>query len=304
MSTARRHAGREVNFILSASIAMWLVNGFASSPASAADVPVPSSVGNPSLSASAGYPPQSELSLTGNAYDFTSPRSALGTWAGEQAQFRSWDGPDTIDLDVANRVDANVPRMTAGSEAVLDDYHDWSDAFSTYAAFGIGDAPFANGSAYLESDFRMLASRRLMLGIGGGETHIAGSSSDRYVSIGPTYYWPGVDVSLRFIPTYGPRQRKSTALLAAVTAGELGRATTTMIVRSGVEDPVYGAGLSPTLPGVDSFNFQLDYKRWLSAHGGFSAGLGIAHLTDVDPSGLIYVQRGVNLGFFEDFGQR
>jgi hypothetical protein len=77
-----------------------------------------------------------------------------------------------------------------------------------------------------------------------------------------------------------------------------------MVVRSGVENPVLGEGLLPTFPGVDSFSFQLDYKRWISTHGGFTAGLGVAHLTDVNPSGLIYVQRGVNLGFFEDFGPR
>jgi YaiO family outer membrane protein len=315
MTDPKRRAAREISapwrgirvramrFAGSASIAFWLLNGFAP-PASAGDAPVPSSVGNPSLSAIAGYAPQSEVLVSGDAYDFTSPRSSMGTWAGEQFQFRSWDGPDTIGLGIANRVDANTPRMTAGSEAVLDDYYDWSKAFSTYAAIGIGDAPFANGTAYLESDFRMLASRRLLLGLGGGETHISGNRSDQYLSIGPTYYWPGVDASLRFIPTYGPRQRTSTALLAAVTAGELGRATTTMVVQSGVENPVVGEGLLPTLPGVNSFDFQLDYKRWISARGGLSAGLGIAHLTDVNPSALVYVQRGVNLGIFEDFGQR
>ncbi len=295
--------GSAMRFVVSAAIALWLVNCFASPPASAADVPVPSSVGNPSLSTSAGYAPQSEVSLSGDAYDFTSPRSLMGTWAGEQFQFRSWDGPDTIDLGVTNRVDANMPRMTAGSEAVLDDYHNWSNAFSTYAVIGTGNAPFANGSGYLESDFRMLASRRLVLGLGGGQTHNSGGTSDQYLSIGPTYYWPDVDASLRFIPTYGPRQRKSTALLAAVTAGELGRATTTIVVRSGIETPLVGEGLLPTLPGVYSFDFQLDYKRWISTRGGFTAGLGIAHLTDVNPSALIYVQRGVNLGFFEDIGQ-
>ncbi|HXW76853.1 MAG TPA: hypothetical protein VEJ20_05515, partial [Candidatus Eremiobacteraceae bacterium] len=132
----------------------------------------------------------------------------------------------------------------------------------------------------------------------------SGSSSDHYLSVGPTYYWPGVDASLRLIPTYGPRQRKSVALLAAVTAGELGKATTTMVVQSGVENPVLGENLLPILPGVNSFEFQVDYKRWVSSRAGFTAGLGIAHLTDVNPSSLIYVQRGINLGIFEDFGQR
>src|SRR5579863_3628728 len=73
-----------LGFVVTSSIAFWLFHGFAPLTASAADVPVPSSVGNPSLAASAGYPPQSELSLSGDAYDFTSPKSSMGTWAGEQ----------------------------------------------------------------------------------------------------------------------------------------------------------------------------------------------------------------------------
>lgn len=290
--------------IVSASIALCLLTSLAPLAARAADAPPPATVGNPTLSTSADYGPHDELLFAGDAYDFTSPKSNLGTWAGEQVQFRSWDGPDTIGISFANRVDSNVPRQTAGSQGVLDDYHNWSSDFSTYAAIGAGNAPYANGSAYLETDFRTLASRRLVIGIGGGDTHIDDGSSERYLSIGPTYYWPDVDASLRFIPTDGPKQRNSTTLLAAVTAGELGRATTTFIAQSGVEVPLAEEAPLPSLPGVDTTTFQIDYKRWLSERGGFTAGIGIAHLTDANPSSLIYVQRGVTLGIFEDFGQR
>jgi YaiO family outer membrane protein len=290
--------------MVSASIALWLLTALTPLSASAADAPPPPNVGNPSLSTSAGYGPQSEVVLSGDAYDFTSPKSRLGTWAGEQLQFRSWDGPDTIGISLANRVDANLPHLTAGSEATLDDYHTWADDFSTYAAVGGGNAPYANGTEYLEADFRTLASRRLEIGVGAGDTHITDGSSEHYLSVGPTYYWPDVEASLRFIPTDGPKRRNSTTLLAAVTAGQLGRATTTIIAQSGVENPIVAQGLLPSLPGVDTTMFQVDYKRWMSTRGGFTAGVGIARLTDVNPFSLIYVQRGVTLGLFEDFGQR
>ena len=248
--------------------------------------------------------PRSEVDVTASSFSFTSPGDSVGPWTEEEIQYRSWNGADTIGVNVANRIDADRAAFAHAQNLVVDDYHDWSASFFTYAAYSTATgAPFPSHSLYVESDTKLLSSKRLVFGFGVDATQNSDGSFVHFLNVGPTYYWNGLSATLRYLPTTGTSGKRSSAFLLASTAGEEGRATTTLTLQSGAANPVIGSGALPSVAGEHTFAAQLDYKRWLSARGGFTLGGVFAHLTQTDTGALIYIQRGVSVGGFATFGR-
>jgi YaiO family outer membrane protein len=216
------------------------------------------------------------IDLQNNFSGFTSPGNVVGPWRIWTMQITHEGTRDTPGLSLINRVDEDAPAPQHMNGIVVDDYHNWTPRFFTYVALqAASNGIQPNRGVYLEGDQKF---GPFVLG-GALTTQVYPNQTVlNQAGFGPTYYWPKVNVTVRYMPGWlNPGGYIGTYLLA-VTEGLDKRATTTLTLQAGAQPP----SNNPGLLGID-------------------LGVTYAHVTRPSDASLIYIQRGLTLGTFTTF---
>jgi len=248
--------------------------------------------------------PRNEADLTYYGYWFTSPGSLYGPWSVENFSFRHYDGNGSVGFSVENEATHDRLNPHVGQYVVVDNYHDWSRRFYTYASVGLGTGqPFPSSSLFLEGDIHVDGDAPLLLGVGANATRDISGITEHYLSIGPTYYWPHFNATVRYLPLWASDGSSSAATDVALEYGDEGRSLTDLTVQAGGSLlAVEQNGVMTIAPGERSFTVDLEHKQWISERGGYRVGAIYGHLTNRATGAPIYTQQGAVLGVFTSFG--
>jgi hypothetical protein len=146
-------------------------------------------------------------------------------------------------------------------------------------------------------------AKPLLLGVGANATRDISGIDEHYLSIGPTYYWPHFNATVRYLPLWTSDGGSSAATDVALEYGDEGRALTDLTVQAGGSLlAVQQNGATVIMPGERNLSFDLEHKQWVSDHGGYRIGAIYAQLANRATGAPIYWQRGLVLGLFTDFG--
>src|ERR1700722_34680 len=143
-----------------------------------------------SLSGKVIADPVAQADLLWSTYNFTSPGDAYGARNSQELRTRFPLVSDSPGIDVLNQNDANRVSPEHGRYIVVDDYHQFKGGSFGYLSLGAGSGntvPLHN--LYAEADLKVLRSAPLVLGLGGDVTTNANGVVERYVSVGPTFYF-------------------------------------------------------------------------------------------------------------------
>jgi YaiO family outer membrane protein len=245
-----------------------------------------------------------ELDLTGDLSSFTSPGSIYGPWQTLTGTYRWVAGPDTPGVTLVTRSDDDRLAPTHSDGTVVDDYHTWSERFFTYAAVGLaaGDV-LPNRSFYVEGDEKVGRSLTTVLGGGIGVVVNPNGPVQRYINVGPTFYAPNFNVTLRYLQTFTTGRTGDGTLLATVQAGQTGKTISTLTLLAGDQPPNGIAEPAQTAVfGQRTVLAGITVKHWLGPKGGIIAGVDIERLNDRMSGDTLYVRRGVEFGVFRNIG--
>ncbi|MHB8231138.1 MAG: YaiO family outer membrane beta-barrel protein [Vulcanimicrobiaceae bacterium] len=246
-------------------------------------------------------PPAATVDVSATTLVF-SPQATYGPWQFDTVAYRAVSGNDKPGLSFTARSDRNGPSLDNGRFYVLDDYHQLSGRAFLYGAVQIGDGNvFPSTGAFLEGD--MSVAPRFAVGAGGGMYHYANGLMQRYLSVGPTYYFPHGTATVRYLPIWTQGQVAASAILANVSVGDPGRTVTSLTVQSGVQ-PVFVVN-DPTIASRFAdrgVTVDLAIKHWMNPRLGFDVGLDYGTESDRNSGAVVYRRRGVTLGIFAGMG--
>ncbi len=242
--------------------------------------------------------PNAEVDALWTTYGFTSPQNAYGPWNAQELRTRFHLGRNAPGVDLINQNDANAVDPQHGQYVVVDDYYQIHNGFFAYAAVGAGSGnTFPLRSAYGEVDLQVLRSSPLLIGAGADVTSSADGTVQRYFSIGPTYYFNGGDVTLRYLPTASSNNANGASGLFALQLGAESIRSTVLTVQYGNSPPFLARGGALALgTGERAVNVDLTFKRPLRRNLGLIYGLDFAHVVDAASGDAVYIRRGVSLG--------
>jgi YaiO family outer membrane protein len=245
-----------------------------------------------------------ELDLTGNISTFTSPGDVYGPWQSLTGSFRWQTGPDTPSVSLVTRSDDDRPTATSSTGIVLDDYHDWSPRFFSYAAAG-----FAAGNVlptrnfYVEGDQKFGRSLSTVFGGGVGVVVNPDGVDQRYVNFGPSLYYKNFNVTLRYLQTFTTGRTGTGTGIATFQAGQTGKTIGSLTLLAGDQPPNGLVTPAQTINfGQRAIFAGIGVKHWTSPSGGIVAGFQLERLNDRLSGDLIYLQRGFTIGIFRNIG--
>jgi YaiO family outer membrane protein len=245
-----------------------------------------------------------ELDLTGDLSTFASPADVNGPWHTLTGTYRWVAGADTPSVTLVTRSDADRLAPTHSDGTVVDDYHTWSPRFFTYAAVGLaagGVLPTRN--FYLEGDVKTGRDLTTVLGGGLGVVVNPDGLIQRYINVGPTFYAPGFNVTLRYLQTFTTGRTGTGTGILTIQRGESGKTVSTLTLLAGDQPPNGIAEPDESAAfGQRTVLAGFEVKHWLSPKGGFLAGVQIERLNDRMSGNLLYVRRGLTLGIFRNIG--
>lgn len=245
-----------------------------------------------------------DFALSWNGYGFTSPGNAFGPWTIVDFQYRATVTRGSIGLEAAGRNDADKASPQRGLNLVLDNYHDFSPSFYTYAAAGVGSAPYPKQTLYLEGDVKTLPSKALAFGLGGKVTTNDDGSVQHSLSTGPAYYWPRVTASYRYEPLWSSNGSFTNQHLAAFTFGEYTNNEVSLTAQTSVGTEANRvAGLLGAVQGQRAFAVEVRDKRWLTKRSGVIVGVNYSRVSDAVTGNLVFENRGLILGAFAHLGR-
>lgn len=227
---------------------------------------------------------------------FTSPGNGVGPWQTRTLTLRIDGTRDSPGVELINRNDLDPAAPQHSNGLVLDDYHNFSSRFFSYASLSAAAGNILpNRSAYVEGNEKF---GPFVFGAGAATYANPNASALNQLSIGPTYYWPKVNVTFRYMPGWLDPGGYIGTYLLAVTQGIDRRATTALTLQLGAQPPFN----NPALVGADqrAYAATLLYKRWIGRLG-VEAGADYAYVTRPSDSTLIYIQRGFIVGAFATF---
>lgn len=244
-----------------------------------------------------------ELDLTGSLSDFSSP-SGVGPWRFVTLTDSEVTGADKPSIALVDRSDDDTGAAGHSLGVVLDDYHDWSSRFFTYAAAGTSSGTvLPTRTAYIEGDIKTGRSLATVWGAGAGVVVNPDGTVQRYVNAGPTWYHNNVNVTLRWLPTFTTGRTGSSSGLLTIQDGAAGETVGTLTLLGGNEPP-YGVVSAATAfeTGQRVLFGGLDVKHWVNPREGFHVGIELERLSDAASGNLLYVRRGLNVGVFRATG--
>jgi YaiO family outer membrane protein len=213
-------------------------------------------------------------------------------------------GADTPSVTLVTRADADYLAPTHSNGTTVDDYHTWSPRFFTYAAAGFSAGTvLPTRTFYVEGDQKL--GRSLTTVIGGGVGVVVDPSGviQRYINVGPTYYAPSYNVTLRYLQTFTTGRTGTGTGILTIEAGYSGKTISTLTLLAGDQPPngiasqetAIGFGQRTVLAGIQ-------VKHWTSPKGGFLAGVEVERLNDRMTGAGLYARRGFTIGVFRYLG--
>jgi YaiO family outer membrane protein len=245
-----------------------------------------------------------EWEINDTVSGFTSPGDLYGPWNAITLSDREKIGNDKPGISIVDQTDSDSGGPTHGIEFVLDDYHDWSQKFFTYAAVGVsGGNLLPTRSAYLEGDWKFGPQLATVMGFGAGTVVNPNGVVQNYLNMGPSWYHNNFNITLRWLPSFtSGRMGTSTGILTAANGAE-GNTITTLTLLAGNQPP--NGVFTTTLPnqiGQRALLAGIDVKHWLSRKGGYDVGVSIGRLTDSTSGNMIYIRRALSVGIFREVG--
>lgn len=231
------------------------------------------------------------------------PGNVYGPWQFATFDVRSTAGSDDKPgFTFVARHDGDSGAPSSGTTGILDDYHQWTPRLFTYAQveFSSGSL-FPTRGAYLEADPTLVPNLVIAEGYGALETPIG--LAQRYVNVGPEFYFPHGSVTVRYIPLWTQGQVGASSFEGDLSLGDEGSTLTTLTLQSGVV-PAYAA----TNPAVAA-QFQnrvlaanLSVKHWIDSRFGFELGVDAGDASDRFTGKSVYNSLGATLGVFVGVG--
>lgn len=242
--------------------------------------------------------PGAEADFLWSTYGFTSPGNAYGQRNAQELRARLHLASDSPGIDVLNQNDANPAFPQHGQYITIDDYHQFRDGSFGYLSLGAGSGnsvPLHN--LYAEMDLKVLRSTPLVFGLGGDVTSSSDGVVERYLSVGPTYYFNGGDVTLRYMPTSVSNGTASSSGEFSLELGPNSRRSMLLLVQYGNSPPflaqngIIVAGVSQRAVDVD-----LVLKNRIRGNLRILCGFDFTHVVDAANGNPMYTRRGLSLG--------
>jgi len=207
-------------------------------------------------------------------------------------------------VTMVTRVDHDQLAPTHSFGTVLDDYHTWSPRFFTYAAVGLAAGTvLPNRSFYVEGDEKVGRSLTTVLGGGVGVVVNPNGLVQRYVNLGPTFYWNNFNVTLRYLQTFTSGRVGAGTGIATIQSGQTGKTISTLTLLAGDQPPNGIAEASqPVVFGQRTVLADFEVKHWIGTKGGILAGVQVERLNDRMTGTMLYARRGITLGIFRNIG--
>jgi YaiO family outer membrane protein len=279
------------------------------SPAPPAASPEPSPSVEPSPSAEPSpspAPPEiipaGTVTVSATTYGFD-PGSVFGPWQFQTLEWRSAPiGRDTPGLNITNRTDRDGGIVTNSLAFGVDDYHNWTDKFFTYAAVSVASGNILpRSSVYVEADPKV--GDNWIFAFGYGLYNNPDGIVQDYLDIGPSFYFPGGDATVRYIPLWTRGQVGAPSYSANLELGQDGRSMTTFSWQGGVE-PLFAVN-DPSIANRFSNRtnvFDVDFKHWINQRFGYHVGVDYASQSDRTTGANVYTRRGLTAGLFFGIG--
>jgi hypothetical protein len=155
----------------------------------------------------------------------------------------------------------------------------------------------------VEGDEKLGRSMTTVFGAGIGIVVNPNGPVQRYINVGPTFYAPNFNVTLRYIQTFTTGRAGAGTAEATIASGQRGKTITTLMMLAG-DQPPNGIAQPTQFSefGQRTVEAELGVKHWIGAKGGILAGIGIERLNDRMTGNLLYVRRGITLGVFRNIG--
>ena len=148
-----------------------------------------------------------ELTASTTLDTFSSAGDLYGPWQTELLEYQWQAGKNDIpSVTILNRNDHDrnalqAPSPTRSTAIYLDDYHNWSNTFFTYAQVMTSDGNvLPNRLIYIEGDAKFGKAHNFVVGVGGSAYANPDASYTRSLSIGPTLYTHAMVYSVRYLP--------------------------------------------------------------------------------------------------------
>ena len=246
--------------------------------------------------------PRSTVSFSDTIFGFT-PGATYGPWRFETLDWRSAQiGRDTPGANLTHRTDHDGANVTHSTQFVADDYHMWTQKFFTYTALGIASGTILpKNSAYLEADTKIGSA--WILAAGYGVYNNPDGLVQDYLNVGPSYYFPGGNATVRYIPLWTHGQVGAPSYTANLQLGNEGRFVTTLSWQGGVE-PEFAVN-DPSVANRFANRttvFDIDFKKWQSPRFGYHLGFDYASQIARSTGENIYTRHGITAGLFFGIG--
>ncbi|MGH7727285.1 MAG: hypothetical protein ACREM2_00625 [Vulcanimicrobiaceae bacterium] len=229
---------------------------------------------------------------------FTNDGGLYGPWYVQTLGARTHVGHDLPGIDLVFRQDHDPIGPSSGQELVLDDYRDWTPSFFSYGQVTTGGGPvFPTRSAYLEGDEKLGSRKQYALGAGAGIIDNADGVIQRYLSLGPSYYWPTGNALFRWVPSWTQGVEGDGAITFSALHGRNGQATQSIELITGAQPPFLNSA-TIVLPGARTVQVTLDLHQWVAPLFGVELGAEYQHLYNRTGGATIYVRRAFTLGLF------
>jgi len=245
-----------------------------------------------------------EWEIVDSVSGFTSPGNVYGPWNSVTLSDREKIGNDKPGIAIVQQNDSDSPHPTHSLETVLDDYHDWSPKFFTYAAVGVSSGDLLpTRSAYLEGDAKLGTLGATVMGFGAGTVVNPNGVVQNYLNMGPSWYHNNMNVTLRWLPSFTTGRMGTSTALFTIANGAEGVSVTTLTLLAGNQPPNgFVVVALPNQIGQRALLGSLDFKHWLNRKGGYDVGIELERLTNSASGNMIYVRRALSVGVFREVG--
>lgn len=266
-----------------------------------------------------------ELTATTTLDTFSSSGDVYGPWQTELLEYQWQAGKrDIPSVTILNRNDRDRDvfgnaRPSGSTALYLDDYHNWSGSFFTYAQVMTSNGTILpNRLFYVEADLKAGRRRNVVLGAGGSAYANPDGSATRSLSLGPTLYEGSMVYTARYLPA------AVTGRFTGVDSSGRGVAGTINAYGSALEfiaeynrlgrDQVIATYLGGNQPGIlvgsigtlpaQFTNIQhlgevdLSVKHWVRGDFGFIVGASVATHSMQATGTKLYGLSAVTAGLF------
>ena len=239
--------------------------------------------------------PLATFSLDGTTTGL-SPGATYGPWDWMDAAYRTTIGDDKPGVQLITRSDRDSGAPTSGTSYILDDYHQFSGHAYGYASLQLSSGQiFPTRGLYLEGDAAVVNG--VAFGTGIGWLANPDGSSQEFMSIGPTLYFPHGNATLRYLPLWTHGDMGASSFLASATIGDEGHTSATLTLQDGVE-PAYAANQVLLTTGLSerAFAAELTTRHFFTPRFGYDVGLTYADVSDRQTNAFIYRSFGFTFG--------